>query len=232
MTALLQLAERHGLSVIEDAAQAWGARHRDKPVGSLGRLAAFSFFPSKPLGGWGDGGLIVTQDAALAERCRQLRSHGKNAQGEFERLGGNFRLDALQAGLLTVKLQCVEQWRRERSEIAAHYSRGLSGLPGLRLPEQPPHGIAAWSVYTLRIESRGELNRDALRAALRERGVETAIYYSRPLHCEPAFRGNAQQALPVAEQASGEVLSLPIFPGLTVEQRAYVIDQVRAICGA
>lgn len=234
MTALLELAARHGLSVIEDAAQAWGARHRDKPVGGLGRLGAFSFFPSKPLGGWGDGGLIVTQDAALAERCRQLRSHGKNARGEFELLGGNFRLDALQAALLAVKLRHVEQWQRERAEIAEEYSRGLADVPGLRLPQPTTRGTAAWSVYTLRIATNKDCNRDALRAALLERGVETAVYYPQPLHREAVFRSaavpNAQ--LPNAERAAREVLSLPIFPGLSVEQRTHVIQQVRAICGA
>ncbi|HEX2879361.1 MAG TPA: DegT/DnrJ/EryC1/StrS family aminotransferase [Polyangiaceae bacterium] len=232
MTALLQLAERHGVAVVEDAAQAWGACYRSKPVGGLGRLGAFSFFPSKPLGGWGDGGLIVTQDAELAERCRQLRSHGKNARGEFEVLGGNFRLDALQAALLAVKLQHVEQWQRERTEIAEEYSRGLTDVPGLRLPQSSTQGTSAWSVYTLRIATNGERNRDAVRAALQERGVATAIYYSRPLHCEPAFQDNARQSLPVAEQAAREVLSLPIFPGLSAQQRAHVIQQLRAICGA
>jgi dTDP-4-amino-4,6-dideoxygalactose transaminase len=231
MTALLQLAERHGLPVLEDAAQAWGARYRDQPVGGLGRLGAFSFFPSKPLGGWGDGGLIVTQDAALAERCRQLRSHGKNGRGEFELLGGNFRLDALQAALLAVKLPHVAQWQRERTEIAEQYSRDLADVPGLRLPSPPTQGASAWSVYTLRITTNKAGDRDAVRAALQKRGVETAIYYSRPLHFEPAFQG-ARVPLPVAEQAAREVLSLPIFPGLSVEQRTYISQQLRMICGA
>lgn len=234
MTALLALAKQHGLAVVEDAAQAWGAQHQGRPVGGLGRLGAFSFFPSKPLGGWGDGGLIVTQDAELAERCRQLRSHGKNARGEFTVLGGNFRLDALQAALLEVKLQRVEQWQRERAAIAEQYSRGLSDVPGLRLPSPPMHGISAWSVYTLRIASGGKRNRDAVRAALLDGGVETAVYYPQPLHREAVFRSAVlpHAALPNAERAACEVLSLPIFPGMSADQQAHVINQLRAICGA
>jgi dTDP-4-amino-4,6-dideoxygalactose transaminase len=232
MTALLALAESKGLAVVEDAAQAWGARHRGQPVGSLGRLAAFSFFPSKPLGGWGDGGLIVTQDAALAEQCRVLRVHGKDAHGQFVRIAGNFRLDALQAALLSVKLPHVAQWQRERTAIAERYSRELADVAGLQVPRPPTQGISAWSVYTLRIESIGQPGRDVVRAALQERGVETAIYYSRPLHLEPAFQGYTGDSLPVAERAAQEVLSLPIFPGLSGEQQTHVIQELRAICGA
>jgi dTDP-4-amino-4,6-dideoxygalactose transaminase len=229
LAGLTTLAQAHGLAVIEDAAQAWGARFRGQPVGGLGTLGAFSFFPSKPLGAWGDGGLLATQDAELAERCRQLRVHGKNAGGQLLRIGGNFRLDALQAAVLRIKLPHVVRWQHERARIAANYARGLSEHPGLRLPSYPTDAESAYSVYTVRIAAG---QRDRVRAALLERGIETAVYYQQPLHLEAVFLepGAATPVLPHAEQAASEVLSLPIFPGLSEDQQYWVIECLRAIC--
>jgi len=237
MSSLLSLAAKHGLSIVEDAAQAFGARYRNTEVGGLGTLGVFSFFPSKPLGGWGDGGMIVTQDAQLASRCRELRSHGKNARGEHVLLGGNFRLDALQAALLRVKLPSTPEWRAQRARIAADYSQALTDLPGLILPQHGAHVASAFSVYTLRVLRRNETGntRDMLRAMLLQSGIETAVYYPRPVHLEQMLQvaaGGISLSLPIAEQAATEVLSLPIFPGLTAEQQSTVIARLGELCVA
>ncbi|HTM44096.1 MAG TPA: DegT/DnrJ/EryC1/StrS family aminotransferase [Polyangiaceae bacterium] len=249
---LVALASHHKLVLLEDAAQAFGARYRDQCVGTFGALGAFSFFPTKPLGGFGDGGMLVTNDDQLAQRCRQLRSHGKNDQGQWAALGGNFRLDALQAAVLSVKLPHVPQWQAERARLAAKYNATLADCVGLKLPPMPSHVASAHALYTVRVKAfagSGKASaRDTLRAALRERGVETGVYYGEILPNEPllaaqvaaqlaAQRSHPQQnptqsALPEAETAAGEVLSLPLFVGMTDEQQHWVIEVMRQLCGA
>ncbi len=214
--------------IVEDAAQALGARWRGRAVGNLGTLASFSFFPSKTLGGLGDGGAIACSSEELWHRCRMLRSHGATEKYRHELLGGNFRLDALQAALLSVKLPLLETWNGRRRELAARYSDALADLPGLGCPSVHEEATPVFSQYTIRVLGG---YREALVAFLAGRGVATAVHYPLPLHQQPCLRGVARLspgALPVAEQAAREVLSLPLFPELSDAQQGRVIDGVRA----
>jgi dTDP-4-amino-4,6-dideoxygalactose transaminase len=219
-----------GVPVIEDAAQAWGARFRGQRVGGLGEVGCFSLFPSKPLGGFGDGGLVVTSDPALAERCRQIRSHGARQKYLHELpAGGNYRLDELQASLLRLKLRDTSGRRRVRSEIAQYYTEGLSDVGELVVPTQPNSGGHAWAVYCLRVLKR----REELVEYLLRRGVETQIYYPYPVHLQPVMSGFGFRVgdFPIAEQAAQEALALPIYPELAPEQQAWVVASIRAFFG-
>jgi dTDP-4-amino-4,6-dideoxygalactose transaminase len=222
---LVGLGDGRGVAVIEDAAQALGARLGGRAAGSVGRAGCFSFHPSKPLGAFGDGGMVITNDEALAGRLRKLRVHG--AAGKYEHElpgGGNHRLDALQAAVLSVKLRYLDAFLRARAELAAYYSRELSGVEGIDVPAALPGTTSSHSLYTLRVRDG---RRDALKRALAERGVETAIHYPKPLHLQPALSRFRGAALPVAERAALEVLSLPLYPELGEERAAYVVSGVR-----
>lgn len=220
---ITELAMRHEVDVIEDAAQAFGSWTGGRAAGTWGRIGCFSFFPTKVLGAMGDAGLVVTDDVELGERCRRLRQHGIGSFGEYAELGGNFRMDSIQAALLSVKLQHLDGWIHARRRHAAAYDAALGNIPGLRVVAGGPQWNGA--IYTLRV---GEGRRDALRAFLADRGVETKIYYPRPLHLEPAFSGIVIRpgALPVAEALSREVLSLPVHAEMSDEQRSFVIDTI------
>lgn len=228
MERLLALAERHGLAVIEDCAQAIGARRRIAGVwraaGELGRTGALSFFPSKNLGGWGDGGMIVTSDAGLAERLRKLRTHGGAKQYHHEEIGTNSRLDTLQAAVLLAKLPHLASWAAARRERAARYDEAFRGVRGVCAPVTDPANEHVYHQYTIRAERR-----DELRAHLERAGVGSAVYYPRALHRQPCFAalGYREGSLPNAERATREVLSLPIYPELTDGEQNYVIDVVR-----
>lgn len=226
LDALSKLASSRGIALIEDAAQAFGARCRGRRAGAWGVLGCFSFFPSKPLGGWGDGGLVVTSDAALAQRCRLIRSHGATARHEHALVGGNFRLDALQAAVLGVKLAHVEEWMAQRREHAAAYTCAFADVPWLETPRVAAGAEPAWALYTVRVKSG---RRDALARHLAERGIESAVHYPKPLTLQPALAslGVEPGACPEAGRAAGEVLSLPLFAELTPEEREVVIDAVR-----
>jgi dTDP-4-amino-4,6-dideoxygalactose transaminase len=224
---LLRLGDERGVPVVEDAAQALGARYRERRVGSLGRVGCFSFHPSKPLGAFGDGGMLVTNDGELARRLRKLRVHGATGKYEHElEGGGNHRLDALQAAVLSVKLPRLEAWIGLRAELASLYARALTGCPGIVLAEPPRGVVSSHSVFTLRVANG---RRDALKRALAEWGVETAIHYPKPLHLQPALARfkRGEHSLPVAEQAATEVLSLPLYPELGEERASYVAARVR-----
>ncbi len=210
MGPLLALAARHGLAVVEDVAQAFGATWGERRLGSLGAAGAFSFFPSKNLGGCGDGGLVATNDDALAERARMLRSHGMRRKYLNEILGYNSRLDALQAALLRAKLPEVEAWNGRRREVARRYHESLSGLAGITLPAEAPGRHHVYHQYTVRVAAG---RRDALRDHLAGLGIATAIYYPLPLHRLPAC-ARPDLELPAAEASSAEVLSLPMGPFL------------------
>lgn len=210
MDALGALAAEAGVPLVEDVAQAFGARWDGRRLGSLGTLGAFSFYPTKNLGGFGDGGLITTHDAALAERCRQLRNHGSRGDGVHVQLGFNSRLDTLQAALLRVKLPQVDAWNAERRRLARRYHELLQGLANLRLPPADDSERHVWQQYTVRVPAAW---RDRIYARLHEAGIGAMIYYPRPLHRQPPFRRTAVR-LPEAERAAAEVLSLPIWPGL------------------
>jgi dTDP-4-amino-4,6-dideoxygalactose transaminase len=223
---LLRIGDAHGVPVIEDAAQALGARYRGRAAGSVGRIGCFSFHPSKPLGAFGDGGMLITNDEALAGRLRKLRVHGATGKYEHELPGGgNHRLDALQAAVLSVKLRHLERFLRARADIAAYYAHELAGVEGIDLPALPEGRTSSHSVFTLRVKDG---RRDALKRALAEQGVETAIHYPRPLHLQRALSRFRRGALPVAERAALEVLSLPLYPELGTERAEYVVARVRA----
>ncbi len=228
MKELQAIACERGLPIIEDAAQAVGARTPIGPVGGLGALAAFSFFPSKNLGAFGDAGLVTTNDAELAARVRLLRSHGAEPKYYNVEVGGNFRLDALQAAILTVKLPHLEGWARARTENARAYTDAFraANLPQslLNLP-CAVEGGHVWNQYTLRTPRR-----DALRAHLTACGIGSEIYYPVPLHRQRCFTslGHAEGSFPQAERCAREALSIPVFPELGEQRRARVVREVVA----
>lgn len=228
MEPLLALAKDHKLAVVEDAAQALGARYRGQACGTIGDCGTFSFFPSKNLGGFGDGGLVATNRDDLAERIRLLRTHGAKPKYYHQAVGGNFRLDALQCALLRVKLPHLPAYCAARQRNAAAYSAQLAGLPGLVLPAVAANREHIWNQYTLRIPGAGR--RDALRTHLMARGIGHEIYYPLPLHQQACFAHLPKVALPVSEQLATEVLSIPIFPELTETERAATIAAIVGFC--
>lgn len=225
---LLPVARPGGVRVIEDAAQAIGARRRIdgewRTAGELGWATGFSFFPSKNLGAWGDGGMMVTSDDALAERLRKLRLHGGAKQYHHDEVGINSRLDSLQAAVLLAKLPHLASWSARRRDHAAYYDKGLSDVPGVRVPAVDPANEHIYHQYTVRVERR-----DELQAHLKAKGIGSAVYYPVPLHLQNCFAHLGYQAgrLPRAERACREVLSLPVFPELTHQQLDYVIETIR-----
>jgi len=216
MDSLLSIAKSHGLAVIEDAAQSFGAHYGTRSVGTLGEFGTFSFFPSKNLGGFGDGGLVTTTRDDLAERARLLRTHGAKPKYYHAEVGGNFRLDALQAALLRVKLPHRHAYAAARRANATAYAAALAPLATagkLVLPADLGRGEHIWNQYTLRIPGPGR--RDVLRAALSSAGVGHEIYYPLPLHKQQCFAHLPPVTLPISEQLALEVVSLPVFPELT-----------------
>jgi len=222
--------------VVEDAAQAIGAALGERRAGSLGEMGCFSFFPSKSLGGFGDGGLVTTSDDALAARARLSRTHGARAKHHHVEVGYNFRLDALQAALLGVQIERLDGMLARREAIAARYAAlfteaGLAGLGESDAPlVLPPMGEAGVTFSQFVIRVRGEGQRDRLKAYLAENGVGSEVYYPVPLHMQPCFAamGFGEGSFPVAEAAARETLALPIFPELSDEEVAYVASQVAA----
>lgn len=211
MGPLLELAADLGLAVLEDCAQAFGARCGEKRVGSLGRAGAFSFFPSKNLGGFGDGGLVTTDDPEVAERVRMLRNHGSRKRYWNEAIGMNSRLDALQAAVLRIRLPRVDAWNQGRRRAAAVYHDLLAGLEEVGLPELAAEHV--FHQFTIRVAG-GRERRDAVVAALGEAGVPAMLYYPTPLHRLPPYAGLNHGPLPEAERAAEQVLSLPIWPDM------------------
>jgi dTDP-4-amino-4,6-dideoxygalactose transaminase len=223
------LCERRGLALVEDAAQAFGVRHAGRAVGSWGRLGCFSFFPAKPLGAFGDAGLVVTGDDALAERVRALRVHGAVRRNEHRWVGGNFRLDALQAAVLGAKLPGFDRRLAERQASARRYDAGLQGVAGLEVVSPGTDAERGAAVYTVRAPGR----RDALRAHLGRAGIDSAVYYPIPLHRQAALGPAMEEAgaFPVAERAAAEVLSLPLYSGMAPGDVDGIIEQVRGFFG-
>jgi len=230
LDAIMATAERHGIPVVEDAAQAHGALHDGKRVGSIGRIAGFSFYPSKNLGAAGDGGAVTTNDAALAEKVRMLRNGGQRGKYEHVIQGVNSRLDELQAAILRVKLAHLDDWNAARRRLAHQYDELLAGS-SVTLPEERPGAAPeghVWHLFAVR-----HPHRDALAAYLKERGIGTAVHYPTALHLQPAFAslGLGAEAFPVAEQQAREELSLPLYPEMTADDVTYVADAVRAFEG-
>ena len=234
MAAIEQVAAAlPGLPVIEDAAQSIGARRKVggswRMAGELPTIGTFSFFPSKNLGGFGDGGMIVTQDDAIAERLKRLRVHGGAKQYFHDEVGYNSRLDALQAAVLSAKLPHLAGWSAKRRENAAYYDAALAELArsgALATPYVAPESESIFNQYTIRV---AEGKRDALQAFLKSKGIGTSIYYPLPLHLQPCFSylGYREGQCPESERAAKEVLSLPIFPELTRDQLDEVVAGVR-----
>lgn len=204
---LLELAREHGLAVIEDAAQAFGACEGERPVGSLGDVAAFSLYPTKNLGAAGDGGVVVATDTALLERVRMLGNYGERQRRHSELLGHNSRLDELQAAMLRVKLRAIDRFNAARRARAASHLEALSGVPGIELPEPRPGTLPVWHQFVVRVDRR-----DAVREALQARGVETLVHYPEPPHRSQAYAGLVDQSLPITDRLAQRVLSLPAGP--------------------
>jgi dTDP-4-amino-4,6-dideoxygalactose transaminase len=224
MGPIMELAEAHGLYVIEDAAQAIGARYKGRRVGSIGHAGCLSFYPTKNLGAYGDGGMVVTNDAALAEKVDALRRQGGKKKYHAEVLGFNSRLDSLQAAILRVKLKYLDGWNEARRQVAQRYNELLAGCLPVTTPYESPYAYHVYHQYTIRA-----LQRDALAAYLKERGVGTMIYYPVPLHLQELYAslGYGEGSLPASETASLEVLSLPMYPELAEEQQIAVIEIIR-----
>ncbi len=228
MESLLSIARRHGLRVIEDAAQAFGSEDHGQRAGSMGDVGCFSFFPTKNLGGAGDGGLVTCRDPDLHRKMEQLRSHGSHPKYYHAMVGGNFRLDALQAAVLRVKLAYLDDWTAARRRNAAMYRERLRDLETthlLALPTDPPAQRHIWNQFTLRVPMR----RDLLQAHLKARGIGSEVYYPRPLHLQECFAylGVHPGDLPEAELAATEVVSIPIYPELTEPQIDEVVAAIR-----
>jgi dTDP-4-amino-4,6-dideoxygalactose transaminase len=220
-----ELCRRKGLFLIEDACQAFGTRSDNRAAGTWGSIGCFSFFPTKPLGALGDGGLCVTDDPGLCDRLRLLRTHGLGKRGECQAIGGNFRLDALQAALLLVKLDHAERWRLEREAIASEYAQAFRRCQRVVAPRLRAANTSSWSLYTLRVpEARQEL-----REFLECRGIESRIYYPTLLADQAAIAACCRcDELTEARRATREVLSIPIYSGLAAAARERVVDGVSA----
>lgn len=224
MDELLAIAARHQLFVIEDCAQAIAARYRGVPVGTLGDCGTFSFYPTKNLGGCGEGGAFVSRRADIFEKARLIRVHGSARRYHHDIVGGNFRMDGFQGALLSVKLPHLARWTERRRAIAARYLAGIR-LEGCRLPEEPAYGQSVYHQFTLRHPKR-----DALREHLAAQGVGSDLIYPVPLHLQPCYAslGSGRGSFPVAERAAEACLSLPIFPELTDEQVDAVLAAVNS----
>lgn len=220
MKEIHEIATRHRLKVIEDVAQALGARYQGRRAGTLGDVGCLSFFPTKNLGGCGDGGMLVTPHQEIADRVRRLRVHGAQKKGFHETVGMNSRLDALQAAILTVKLTCLDRWNEERRKIAKTYTEALNGKR-LTLPSLLSDREHVFHQFVILCEER-----DALRDFLSSEGIETGIFYPKPLHLQEPCRalGYQEGDFPVAERLSYTSLTLPIYPGLSPTQIQQIID--------
>lgn len=223
MGRLGALAARHGLAVVEDAAQAVGARWQGRPVGGFGAAGGFSLHPLKNLAACGDGGVVTTRDPELAAALRAARNHGLRSRDDCGAWSYNARLDTLQAAILNVKLGHLERWTRARRAIAARYREALRDV--VRVPEERPEEWAVYQTFVVRAERR-----DALQRHLAERGIDTKVHYPTPLHLQPAAAGLGYRRgdFPAAERLAGEILSLPIYPELTEDQQAAVVAGVRS----
>jgi dTDP-4-amino-4,6-dideoxygalactose transaminase len=228
MAPIMEIARRHKLFVLEDACQAHGADYRGQRVGSIADGAVFSFYCSKNLGGFGEGGMVTTNDGQLAARLRRLRDHGSDRRYEHAEIGTNARLDEVQAAILRVKLRHLDDWNARRQANAAASAEALAGT-GLELPTVRPNRTHVYHLYVVQGPRR-----DALKDHLGERGISTGVHYPIPGHLQPAAKpwGKGPGSLPVTEQLARRVLSLPMYPELSREQIAYVADAVRAFYAA
>lgn len=226
MDPLLTVAAHHGIPVIEDCAQAHGALYKGRLAGSMGLMAAFSFYPSKNLGCYGDGGTVTTNDPNSARRLRMLRNYGQRWRYHHEIIGINSRLDELQAAILGAKLRHLDVWNRRRRQIAAQYCVELAGLP-LQVPVEAPENEHVFHLYVIQ-----SAERDRLQAFLAERGIQTLIHYPVPAHLQPAYVGLGYErgSLPVTEGVANAVISLPMYPQLRADEIDQVVAAIREFC--
>lgn len=232
MESILKIAEQQKLHVIEDAAQALGAEYtfsdgRKMKAGTMGTIGCTSFFPSKNLGCFGDGGAIFTQDSALAERIKMIANHGQKIKYHHDIIGVNSRLDTLQAAILNVKLKYLDEYEEKRNDVAAFYDRALSSLPFLELPFRIPNSTHVFHQYT--VKTKG-IDRDKFKAYLESKGIPSMIYYPVPLHLQKAYRSEEypEGSFPITERLSKTVISLPIHTEMTVNQLSYICNVIKA----
>ncbi|MGN6577863.1 MAG: DegT/DnrJ/EryC1/StrS family aminotransferase [Nocardioides sp.] len=223
-----RIADRVGVPVVEDAAQAQGARRHGRAAGALGTVAATSFYPGKNLGAAGDAGAVTTDDPELARTVRLLGAHGSETKYEHEIVGMNSRLDSIQAAVLRAKLARLEKWNELRRQAAARYDELLENVPGLVLPTSAPGNEDVWHLYVIRVDNRDEVLRH-----LNDAGVGAGIHYPTPIHLTGAYRhlGQARGSFPVAEAAADQMISLPLHPHILPEQQEYVAQQLSACLG-
>jgi len=223
MDPILDLAKKYNLKVVEDAAQALGAEYKSKKAGSLGDLGCFSFFPSKNLGGMGDGGMVVTSNPELAEKIKLLRTHGAKQKYYHDIVGYNSRLDTLQAAVLNVKLKYLDSWSKKRRENAQVYNQQLKGLE-ITLPKAESFNYHIYNQYTIAVK-----NRDELKDILKQKGIGCEVYYPVPLHLQECFSylGYKKGSCTISEMKASDVISLPVFPELTEAEQNYVISAIK-----
>jgi dTDP-4-amino-4,6-dideoxygalactose transaminase len=225
MEPLVKLARQFKLAVIEDAAQAHGARYDRRACGSLGDIASFSFYPGKNLGAFGEAGAVVTDNAEWAERARALRDHAQAGRHNHTELGFNFRMDGLQAAVLNVKLRRLDEWNHRRRRVAEWYGQLLRGMPGLIVPTPAEWAEPVWHIYAAQHDQR-----DALRAHLNEHNIQSGVHYPTPIHLQPAYEHLRYRrgAFPEAEALASRQISLPMFPDMTEDQVTRVAEAIRA----
>ena len=231
MSALMDIAQSHNLLVIEDCAQATGAEWAGQKIGSIGHIGCFSFFPTKNLGGCGDGGAVTTNDKTLAASIRRLKEHGMSDRYHHEETGINSRLDALQAAILQIKLPYLDRWNDARRQVAENYQQLLQSVPKIAIPQELSGGRAVWNQYTIRITKDSSSNeyRDQIRTQLQGLGISSMVYYPLPLHLQPVYKNLGYQVgeLPIVEGICHQVLSLPMFPEITLEEHEQVVYSLK-----
>ena len=227
MEIIWQVAEKHGLRIVEDAAQTHGGWYRDSMAGNLGNAAGFSFYPSKNLGAFGDAGAVITNDDNLADRARVLRNYGSRKKYYNEAKGHNSRLDPLQAAFLRVKLRHLDEWNKRRDQIARQYLDKMRLTPDLGLPHVPPGVVPVWHLFVI-----SHPERDRLQGFLKEQGIGTLIHYPIPPHLSEAYRDLNYQVgdFPITEKMADTFLSIPIGPHLSIEDADYVIEKIQEFC--
>jgi len=225
MDPIMDIASRHGIPVVEDAAQAHGARYKGKRAGTIGLMGCFSFYPGKNLGAFGEGGALVTDDPALAARARRLRNHAQGERYYHEELGYNYRMDSIQGAVLSLKLRKLDDWNRARGRHAQMYSSLLADLP-LGLPATFPDSVSVWHLYVVESEQR-----DRLRHILSDGGIETGLHYPVPLHLQRAYSGlrHREGDFPASEELARRCLSLPMFPEMNEAQIERVVQTLKHI---
>jgi dTDP-4-amino-4,6-dideoxygalactose transaminase len=226
MDAIIKIARKHNLKIIEDAAQAHGAEYHGKKAGSIGDLAAFSFYPTKNLGAFGDGGMVVTNETVLFEKLRKLRDYGRTTKYQHDSLGYNSRLDSLQAVFLKEKLKKLKQWNEKRIAAAHAYKKLLQDSPQIKLPFEDPNNKHIYHVFGIRVK-----NRDFVVGGLKKAGIGVLVHYPVPLHLQEVYRslGYKEGDFPVAERVSREIISLPIYPHIKKAQIEYVAKKLKGL---